>query len=187
MNILRIVVAVLLLLLGRQLFWLFVGGTGFVLAMEVVARLTPAWPDWLTLLVALLAGIIGALLAVVLQQVAVGIAGFIAGGYVVISFLNLIGVQEPLLSWILAAVGAVAGLVLAVMLFDWALILLSSAAGATLLVQSLVLAPPLNFIIFAAALILGILIQTAMMLGGGEGRRTVYRRRRVIHEHEEPV
>lgn len=163
MTALRILVSVLLLILGRQLFWLFVGGTGFVLTMDLVARLTLAWPEWLTLVVALLAGIIGAVLAIVLQQIAVGVAGFITGGYVVLNFLDLIGLQMPVLAWILAIIGAIVGLVLAISLFDWALIVLSSSAGATLLVQSLNVEPPVTFIIFGGALILGIVIQANLM------------------------
>lgn len=163
MTALRILVSILLLLLGRQLFWLFVGGTGFVLTMDLVARLTLAWPEWLTLVVALLVGIVGALLAIVLQEIAVGVAGFITGGYVVLNFLDLVGLQMPVLAWILAIVGAIIGLVLAISLFDWALILLSSSSGATLLVQSLTVAPPLNYIIFGGAMIVGIIIQASMM------------------------
>jgi hypothetical protein len=163
MTALRILVSILLLLLGRQLFWLFVGGTGFVLTMELVTRLTLAWPAWLTLFVAIVAGIIGALLAILFQEIAVGVAGFVTGGYVVFNFLDLIGLQIPVLTWILVIIGAIVGIVLAISLFDWALILLSSSSGATLLVRSLNVEPPLTYIIFGGALILGIIIQASMM------------------------
>ena len=163
MTALRILVSILLLLLGRQLFWLFVGGTGFVLTMELVTRLALAWPAWLTLIVALVAGILGALLAIALQEIAVGAAGFIAGGYVVLNFFDLVGLQMPVLVWVFAIVGAIIGVVLAISLFDWALILLSSSSGATLLVQSLNVDPPLVYIVYAGALVLGIIIQANMM------------------------
>lgn len=163
MNALRILVSISLLILGRQLFWLFVGGTGFVLAMELMTRLSVVWPAWLTLIVALMAGIIGAVLAIFLQEIAVGVAGFITGGYVVLNFLDLVGLQMPILVWVFAIIGAIIGVVLAISLFDWALILLSSSSGATLLVQSLNVGPPLSYIIFGGALILGIVIQANLM------------------------
>lgn len=163
MTALKILVSIMLLLLGRKLFWLFVGGTGFVLTMELVARLTLAWPAWLTLFVAMVAGIIGALLAILFQETAVGVAGFVTGGYVMFNFLDLIGLQVPALAWILAIIGAIVGTVLAISLFDWALIVLSSSAGATLLVQSLNVQPPLTFIIYGGAILLGIVIQASMM------------------------
>ena len=163
MTALRILVSILLLVLGRQLFWLFVGGTGFVLAVELMTHLTIAWPAWLTLVVALLAGIIGALLAIALQEIAVGVAGFIAGGYIVVNFFDLVGLQTSALVWIFAIIGAIIGVVLAIFLFDWALILLSSLSGATLLVQSLNVNRPLLYIIYGGALILGIIIQANLM------------------------
>ena len=163
MTALRILVSISLLILGRQLFWLFVGGTGFVLAMELMTRLTLAWPAWLTLIVALVAGIIGALLAIALQEIAVGVAGFVTGGYVVINFLDLVGLQAPVLVWVFAIIGAIIGVILAISLFDWALILLSSSSGATLLVQSLNVDSPLSYIILGGAFVLGIVIQASLM------------------------
>ncbi len=83
-DILNLLVGILLLFLGRRIFWLFVGGVGFVAAIDLVSRLAMPWPTWLTLVVALAAGLVGALLAILLQEVAVGIAGFLAGGYIVL-------------------------------------------------------------------------------------------------------
>jgi hypothetical protein len=169
MNVLRILVSIALLTLGRQLFWLFVGGVGFVSAMEITTRWAVAWPVWLSLVVALAAGVTGAILAMLLQEVAVGIAGFFAGGYVVLSFLNIVGLQTPVLVWVLALVGAIASAVLALGLFDWALIILSSLSGASLLVQTLDLNQPLTFVIYLGALLLGIVTQASLM-----GRSTAY-------------
>jgi hypothetical protein len=170
MNTLRVLVGVLLLILGRQLFWLFVGGIGFVTAIDLVSRLASTWPVWLTLLVALAAGVVGALLAVFLQEFAVGVAGFLAGGYVTLALLRILNLQMAGLSWLLVLVGAIIGLGFALAVFEWALILLSSLSGAVIVAQALSAQPfnlnrPVTLLIFVGALILGIVIQARAMRG----------------------
>ena len=165
MNALRILVGLMLIVLGRQLFWLFVAGTGFVTAMEAVGQLALGWPDWTMVIVALLAGIVGALLAIFLQEIAVGVAGFFAGGYVMLALLRILELQIPALSWVLTLVGAIAGVALALLAFDWALIVLSSLSGASVLAQAFDLNRPLPLLIFVGTFILGVVVQTALMRG----------------------
>ncbi|MBN1138094.1 MAG: hypothetical protein JXM73_16010 [Anaerolineae bacterium] len=141
MLVLNILIGIALLLLGRKLFWLFVAGIGFVVAVGLVQRLfTRLEVETSTLvlvLIGLVAGIIGALLAIFLQRAAVAIVGFAAGGYIVFSLLDLLQWgQGTLLPWALALVGGIVGVVLAGRLLEWALIILSSLSGAFLLAQS---------------------------------------------------
>jgi hypothetical protein len=167
--VLRILVGAALLLLGRQLYWLFVAGIGFAVATELVARLAQVDSTALRLLIALGAGIFGALAAVWLQKAAIGLAGFLAGGYAVLALLNLVGMQEPVVSWVLALVGAVIGVVLTLMVFDWGLITLSSLAGAGIIVRALDLTSPIAVVVFLVLLVAGIAIQASLL--GQEGRR----------------
>ena len=163
MNALRILTGLMLIVLGRQIFWLFVAGTGFVTTLEIVGQLAVAWPDWLVAIVALLAGIIGALLAIFLQEIAVAVGGFFAGGYIVMALLRMFEVQIPVLVWALPLIGAVVGVILALLTFDWALIVLSSLSGASILAQAVNLNRPLTLLVFVGAFILGVVIQTRMM------------------------
>lgn len=163
MTIISVLLGLALLFLGRQLFWLFVGGLGFVTAVELVTRLSVPWPNWLVLLVALAAGVIGALLALFLQEAAIGIAGFLAGSYVALGFLDILGVQLPVLNWVVAVIVGVIGLILAIALFDWALIILSSLTGASLLVRTLDLGQPVTVLIFVLATVVGIIVQARVM------------------------
>ena len=164
-DILILLVAILLLFLGRQIFWLFVGGVGFVAAIDLVSRLATPWPIWLTLVVALAAGLVGALLAILLQEVAVGIAGFLAGGYIVLQVLELLGMPVSTLIWVLALVGAIVGAILALGLFDWALIVLSSLVGASIIARSFALAQPVMLLVFVVAAVVGIVVQARVMAG----------------------
>lgn len=164
MLVLRILIGIALLLLGRKLFWLFVGGIGFVTAMDLTVRFLPQSAPFVAIVAGLLVGVIGALLAIFLQQVAVGVAGFLAGGAFVLSLIDLLGMgQTTVLAWVLVVIGAVAGLVLALALLDWALIVLSSLSGAGLVAQAVDVTPPLALVIFAVALVVGIVVQARVL------------------------
>lgn len=169
---LSLLVGVVLLLLGRRIYWLFVGGVGFVAAMTLVTRFANIERDWLVILIALAAGVVGAVLALLLQRVAIGIAGFLAAGYIVLSSLDLMGLRMPTVSWLLVIVGGIVGAALAVLLFDWALIFLSSLVGASMIAQSLSLRSSLTALVFLVALVIGVVFQAGLM-----GREPADRRR----------
>src|SRR5438105_15184149 len=78
--IIGVVIGVAILLFGRKLFWLFVAALGFAMGLEIAAYFMHEPPVWMTLLVALVLGVLGALLAILLQKFAIAVAGFIAGG-----------------------------------------------------------------------------------------------------------
>jgi hypothetical protein len=163
MGVLSLLVGVVLLVLGRKIFWMFVAGIGFLTTFSLVTQLTEIQQDWLVLLIALAAGAIGALLAIFLQQVAIAIAGFLAGGYIVLGLLRLLELDLPTLSWVIALVGGAIGAMLTLLLFDWALIFLSSLSGATVIVESLDLTGGLATIVLVAALLAGVFIQSALL------------------------
>lgn len=160
----NLAIGTLLLLLGRNLFWLFVGVAGFLLGMEFAGRVFDG-PELTRLIVAILIGVVAAVLAVVFYKVAVAVGGFVVGGYLAVQLMRYLGVSAPQsLDWLPYIIGGVVGAVLVLLIFDWALIVLSSLAGASLIVQSVEiqqLNPSLVFAILAAA---GILIQAGIML-----------------------
>jgi hypothetical protein len=159
----NIIIGALLLILGRRLFWLFVGLVGFLSGFNLAPQLLPNQPDWVILLAAIVVGLLGALLAIVLQRVAAGIAGFLAGGYLLNNLLVTMGVDLATLWWITYIIGGVIGFILVIALFDWALIILSSLIGAQLIVQSLVLASDLAILVFIVLLLVGIAVQAGWM------------------------
>src|SRR5439155_24821137 len=75
MKILPIVLGVLLLVAGRRLYWLFVGAVGFLIGMRIAERFFPQEGSWQYLLIVVLAGLAGVLLAMVIQRIAVLLAG----------------------------------------------------------------------------------------------------------------
>ncbi len=135
--IINLLLGLAALIFGRQLFWLFVAAAGFFLGTNLATQYLAPEPVWLALVVGLVAGALGALLAVFAQRLALGIAGFIAGGYLLVflgSYLQL-GVSTEsfdLASTVVFIVGGILGAALVSIFFDVALILLSAVLGATL-------------------------------------------------------
>lgn len=156
-----VILGVLLLFFGRRLFWLFVAALGFVTATEFIAPLIDPGNREVLLIVGIIAGIAGALLAIFIQKVAVAIAGALAGGFYLRLFFEAAGLHD--LAWIAALVGAVLGAILMLLLFKWALIVFSAIAGAHLLSISFPLSPQFRGALFLVLAIFGILIQARQL------------------------
>lgn len=181
--IVSLLAGLIILLFGRQLFWLFVGIVGFIISFELATQYFAAQEEWMVLLIALVIGLLGALLAVFLQYAAVGVAGFLAGGYAVYALANNLDLlnQEQLLLWLLALVGGIIGAVLVLLLFDWALIILSASTGATLLVQPFAWDSAVKMLLVVVLIVIGVAFQ-AYQLSRGETVRRKRTIRRVSQE-----
>jgi hypothetical protein len=158
----EILIGAALLLFGRRLFWLFVGGVGFLVGFNFASQALQGQPPWVVLLIALAVGVLAAIISVFLERVVVAIAGFFAGG----SFLYDLDVAvqhsgDPAVRWIAFVVGGLVGAILTAALLDPALILLSSLTGAAAIAQNVPLPPAEQGILFVVLLILGIIIQAA--------------------------
>lgn len=134
-NYVQIILGIALLLTGRKLFWLFVGAVGFVIGMALASMLVPGDNEILKLVIALVAGILGAVLARAAQGFAIALSGFIVGGYIVSAISEMLKLNLGALDWLLIVAGGILGAILLAILFEWALIILSSFLGAIFLVQ----------------------------------------------------
>lgn len=166
-DIVLIVAGILLLAAGRKLYWLFVAIIGFVAGMALATMYINTDTEWIKWLIAVGVGIVGGVLAIGLQKVAVGAAGFIAGGYGLMYFLEIIGVKMGDVTWPFFIAGGIVGAVLVLAMFEFALILLSSVVGSTLISQSIDLTGWLTIIVFLALVFIGILIQWAALQAEG--------------------
>ena len=165
----RLLLGVLLLLLGRRLFWLFVGAVGFVAGLRLSEHLLPGKPDDVVIVFSLVVGLIAAVLAVVLRRIALAAAGFLAGGYLLMQLLAAAGQAAPgptgdLAPWVVFAVGGLIGAVLMNVLFDWTLIILSAVGGAALICECVHnVNGQIITAIFTALAILGVLAQAGFI------------------------
>lgn len=157
------VVGAAILFFGRRLFWLFVAAIGFAAGVEIAPHLVQQPTPVLALSFALVLGFVGALLALFLQKVAIGIAGFLAGGKLATAIASAFLVQSANYLTITFIVGGIIGALLLVVLFDWALIILSSVVGAYLIGNVIPLPLSGAAILFVLLVIVGILIQAAAL------------------------
>jgi len=167
MIIANILVGLALLILGKKLFWLFVGAIGFIGASDMAARYFSGLPDWQILIITVAAGLIGVLLAIFFQKVAIILVGFYTGGYLVVSLFSTLNMAPPpALPWAPFVIGGLLGAVLLYLLFDWTLIVLSSLAGAAFISQTIQINAVPSAILLAALFLAGVIIQGSMLKKG---------------------
>jgi hypothetical protein len=107
-------------------------------------------------------GLVGALLAIFAQKLVIGIAGFLAGAFIVSRLVPQLGTQVQSWSWAIILIGGVIGVILMYVIFEWALMILSSAAGAMLVVDGFNLAGMVAIIVGIVLFVIGIAIQAGL-------------------------
>jgi len=171
LTLFKILEGISLLTLGRKLFWLFVALIGFEVGAFVAARVFARQPEWIVLVIALVVGIIGALLAIFFQQLVVAAAGFVAGGYLGVALLDLFNLDFDPLALLAFVIGGMIGAVLVTTLFDWALIGLSSLVGAITLTEIFLPRNPLALLALVVLFVIGVSIQAAWWQSERRGAR----------------
>lgn len=81
MGFVTLILGFIILLFGRTLFWLGIAIAGFLVGTEYAHVMFAAHPQWVVLAVAIGAGVVGAVLAVLVKRVAFALVGFYAGIY----------------------------------------------------------------------------------------------------------
>lgn len=158
---LAVALGVLLLLAGRRLFWLAVGGLGFLAGLLLARALFDLDPWWLELVVAAACGLVGALVAILLQRLMIGLVGFFAGGWLAIELWRMAGAEGGGWAVLFFLLGGVAAAILAMLLFELALAVLTSLVGAELIVEAAGVEPPAALVLLAVLTAAGTLVQLA--------------------------
>ncbi len=159
-------IGIVILFFGRKLFWLCVAAVGFLAGIELVPHLVTEPSPLLELAVALVLGVLGALLAFLLQKIAVAVVGFLAGGKLASAIAAAFFVHYSQYSTIIFVVGGLIGAMLLLFLFDWALIVVSSFIGAHMIQNAIVLPPSGSTIVFLGLAIVGMVVQAASLRRG---------------------
>ncbi|MGA3170905.1 MAG: DUF4203 domain-containing protein [Chthoniobacteraceae bacterium] len=170
-----LILGLLLLVLGRQLFWLFVAAAGFMAGAAIAPLIFPHQGELFILLVAGVLGILGAVLAIFVQKIAIALAGFSVGAYLAVELCApMLGygrfgetvIRTPGM-WLCLLIGGILGAILMVAFFNWALIILSSMYGSHLIIRGLPVIrglPPMRShlaILFVILAVIGIAIQAS--------------------------
>ena len=159
MNFIYLLAGAALLILGRKMFWLFVGVVGFLFGLTIAPQVLPGQSQTVILTVSLVIGFLGALLAVAVQKLAVGLAGLLAGAYLANYLIHLFSFNLGSFVWLVIGIGGILGAILAGSMFDWALILLTSASGAVIISDNLHVPQPLSLVAPIALFVVGVIIQ----------------------------
>jgi hypothetical protein len=165
MNWLIIIIGMLLLFIGRRLFWLFVACVGFASGYHYAQQIWAVHSPIIVLILAIAVGAVGAIIAILFQKAAIVIAGFAAGGYIVLILFDQFAGLSSHMVWLPYIIGGIIGAIVLFFIFDWALIFLSTLTGATLIVQMVAFTPWVEITLFLALVLLGIIFQAKTMPG----------------------
>jgi hypothetical protein len=159
-------IGVAILFFGRKLFWLCVAAVGFAAGIEIAPHLVQQPSPTMALIIALVLGLIGALLALFLQKVAIAVLGFLAGGKLAGAISAAFLVHYAQYSAVIFVVGGIIGAILLLVLFDWALIVVSSLIGAHLIQSAITLPASGSTILFIGLTVIGVLVQATSFRRG---------------------
>ena len=157
-----------MLIAGRRLYWLFLGGIGFVFGYDMAKQIIHSQPQTVIFVIALCAGVVGAMLAVIFQKFAVLLGGFLSGGYLFVELMKELGAGSGYSYWLLFILGGVIGALIMKVLFHWALIVFSSFIGSVLILRAFHFGTQLPGLLFILLFLVGITVQ-----GGLFGRKSL--------------
>ena len=163
MKTIYLLIGIGLLTLGRRLFWLFVGSVGFIAGFTCAQEFLAIQSSMATAIIATVTGVVGALVSIFMQGFAVGIAGFLAGSYILYVILSFFGLQANGPPWLIYIAGGAAGTVCMFIIFDWALIVISSLMGAAFIMDTIQFNTPVEAVMFIVLVIGGIIFQVRLI------------------------
>jgi hypothetical protein len=149
-----------MLVMGRQLFWIFIAGLGFALGLLFGEQFVSGQSQLTIFFISTVIAIVGALLAYTLQRLAAGIAGLITGwyltlilmGYFGFSFGHSFNIVFPII------VGLICGIFI-MKFFDWGVIIASSVAGSAIIISGMNLARNVELGLLIMFALAGMVIQ----------------------------
>ena len=164
MLIITTMIGVSMLIMGRQIFWVFIAGLGFGLSVIYGQRFYIGQPDWMILLIGVIIAMLGALLAYALERFAAGFAGFATGWYLTNLAFDYFGITLGKFDALAPIIVGILCALLIAAYYDGGIILLSSLAGAALIVNGINFSMRVEVALLISFALLGIAIQTIWSL-----------------------
>jgi len=171
MSILYYFFGVILLIAGRKLYWFFSAVAGMVAGIYLGGVVLDAENQAWQIAFAAIGAILGAILAVGLQKLAIGIVGFIAGGYGATFLWQMVGLPDGRIELLPFILGGIIAAVLVAVAFEYGLIALTSWAGATLISRELELTDWVGAAVFFGLIIAGVVIQAVSLVSDRKKER----------------
>lgn len=163
MEELKLFLGAMFMIQGRKLYWLFVGGVGFFVTLTLLDPVYSGMSIQTVRVLGVIVALVGALMAIFLQRLAIFVGGFLAGGYLLIIAFELFGAPLGGLNVFFFLLGGVIGALIVNSAYDRALIFFSSLLGAGMVVQVMNLIPLWRFVAVPLLAVIGMGLQALIM------------------------
>ena len=173
MSILYYLAGAIELAAGRKLYWFFIAVAGMIAGIVLSGIFFDAENLTWQIIFAVIGAALGAILAVALQKVAIGIVGFLTGALGAAVLWRMLGLpEEGKMLLIPLILGGIVAAVLVIVAFEYGLIILTSWGGASLIsgelattIQAHNTAIWAGPAVFLALLLAGVVIQSVALAG----------------------
>ncbi len=163
-HLLVFAVGIALLIAGRKLYWLALGGVGFFLGLWLADQILDLRSSGLELGLGFLLGVLSAFLATAAQRLAVSLGGFFIGGSLAywVATWAVTSLHWPGGAWVwfVVVLGAIFGTLIGSVLFEASLVALTSLMGAMLIAQTSHIGQPHESWLFLILLGIGMVAQS---------------------------
>ena len=156
MQILRGVIAGILLFLGSEVNFLFAAATAAFIGLRLTPLLPPQWPWWSDYAFMAVLAIVAAAITLANDRVGYFLSGFLAGGYFLMEYYQPNVLTFPLLPFIL---GGVFGTLIIGFFTEWALVIVTCLIGAYYVTNLFRLSYTAQLLVGSGLFIIGALTQ----------------------------
>jgi uncharacterized membrane protein YoaK (UPF0700 family) len=160
MDVVRGVLAGVLLFLGRELNFLFAGAMAAFIGFRLTPLLPASWPGWTDYAFMGVLAVIAAAITLTNERIGYFLSGFLAGGYFLIEYLQPGVLTVP---WLLFLIGGVIGSLIIGIFTEWALMVVSCLIGAYYVTNLFTLSPTAEILVASGLFIIGALTQVILM------------------------
>jgi len=137
MSVILVVIGFILLVIGHQASWLYVGGVTLLIGSLLADQLNFVRKELDMIVFSFTSGVLGVLLCAYLRKFMVILAALISGGYICYFLPKALGWDTSWINWVIILL---VGLASSVMTLVWGvlpLILISTLLGTTLIIQNM--------------------------------------------------
>jgi hypothetical protein len=160
MQVIRGVIAGVLLFLGRELNLLFAGAMAAFIGLRLTPLLPSQWPGWADYAFMGVLALVAAVITLRNERMGYFLSGFLAGGYFLIEYFEPGVLTVP---WLLFLIGGVIGSVIIGIFTEWALMVVSCLIGAYYVTNLFTLSPTAEILVGSGLFIIGALTQVILM------------------------